>query len=180
MGSPSVVGTSRITMASLEAEKDLLGALSPDDDEDMAKLFFTSGADGDTEITINMLPILIAIMGFLMSLPWLTSLVNSVYYNMAGHYKKKGYKKRPSYGYGRTSDDYYDDYDYDSKYMDRYDKDEGKYRDYYRRRRPAGQGRKSDEPPYDNWRRSDIYSAPGDSWDRSYKVLPGEEDAEAT
>ena len=34
---------------------------------------------------------------------------------------------------------------------------------------------KSDEPPYDNWRRSDIYSAPGDSWDRSYKVLPGEE-----
>ena len=42
------------------------GALSPDDDEDTAKLFFTSGADGDTEITINMLPILIAIMGFLM------------------------------------------------------------------------------------------------------------------
>ena len=42
------------------------GALSPDDIEDTAKLFFTSGADGDTEITINMLPILIAIMGFLM------------------------------------------------------------------------------------------------------------------
>lgn len=76
-------------------------------------------------------------------------------------------------------DDYYDDYDYDSKYLDRYDKEEGKYedrdRDYYKRRRPAGQARKSDEPPYDNWRRSDIYSAPGDSWDRSYKVLPGEE-----
>ena len=84
-------------------------------------------------------------------LPWLTGLVNRVYYNTAALYKKKGYKKRPSYGYGRTSDDYYDDYDYDSKYMDRYDKEEGKYedkyedrdRDYYRRRRPAGQGRVS-------------------------------------
>ena len=74
--------------------------------------------------------------------------MNSVYYNLASNYKRKGYKKRPSYGYGRTSDDYYDDYDYDSKYLDRYDKDEGKYedkdRDYYRRRRPAGQGRVSD------------------------------------
>ena len=39
---------------------------------------------------------------------------------------------------------------------------------------------KSDEPPYDNWRRSDVYSAPGDAWDRSYKVLPGEEEAEAS
>ena len=57
-----------------------------------------------------------------LALPWLTSLVNSVYYNTAALYKKKGYKKRPSYGYGRTSDDYYDDYDYDSKYLDRYDK----------------------------------------------------------
>ena len=73
--------------------------------------------------------------------------MNSVYYNTALLYKKKSYKKRPSYGYGRTSDDYYDDYDYDSKYLDRYDKEEGKYedkdRDYYRRRRPTGQGRVS-------------------------------------
>ena len=84
-------------------------------------------------------------------MPWLTSLVNTVYYNTALLYKKKGYKKRPSYGYGRTSDDeYYDDYDYDSKYLDRYDKDEDRYdkyenkdRDYYRRRRPTGQGRVS-------------------------------------
>lgn len=147
-----------------------------------AAFLAATASPADAEITINMLPILIAIMGFLMSLPWLTSLVNSVYYNTAAFYKKKGHKKRPSYGYGRTSDDYYDDYDYDSKYIDRYDKDEGKYdknedrdRDYYRRRRPAGQGRHSDEPPYDNWRRSDIYTDQGDSWDRSYKVLPGAE-----
>ena len=42
------------------------GPLSPGDDDDTAKLFFISGANGDTEITINMLPIMIAIMGFLM------------------------------------------------------------------------------------------------------------------
>ena len=46
--------------------KKISGPLNPGDDDDTAKLFFTSGANGDTEITINMLPILIAIMGFLM------------------------------------------------------------------------------------------------------------------
>ena len=35
----------------------------------------------------------------------------------------------------------------------------------------------SDEPPYDNWRRSELYSGQG-GWDRSYKVLPGEEEEE--
>ena len=36
----------------------------------------------------------------------------------------------------------------------------------------------SDEPPYDNWRRSELYSGQG-GWDRSYKVLPGEEEEES-
>ena len=73
--------------------------------------------------------------------------MNSVYYNTAALYKVKKYKKRPSYGYGRSDEyDYYDDY-YDNKHMERYDKEVGKYesddREYYRRRRPAGQGRVS-------------------------------------
>ena len=43
-----------------------VGALSPDEDDDTGKLFFTSGSDGTTEITVNMLPVLVAIIGFLM------------------------------------------------------------------------------------------------------------------
>ena len=42
------------------------GPLVPDDDDDTGKLFFTSGADGNTEITVNMLPVLVAVMAFLM------------------------------------------------------------------------------------------------------------------
>ena len=147
---------------------------------------------------------------------------------------------------------WYFDLIYSSQEEGKYDKNEDRDRDYYRRRRPAGQGRvssdlqstgvineklsgdqlinlspwticivllvslmtiayyycddqapgvwpsivllscdnypdfcshetfqHSDEPPYDNWRRSDIYTDHGDSWDRSYKVLPGAEAEES-
>ena len=43
-----------------------VGAVSPDDEDLKGKVFFTS-TGGNTAITLNMLPVLVATIGFLMS-----------------------------------------------------------------------------------------------------------------
>jgi len=132
-----------------------------------AKLLFTSS---DNSVTINAVPVIISILGFMLALPFMSSLLSSTYYSTAALFKKRPHKggysaPKPLYGHSRTECDYYDD-DYDSKYLDRYDKYENnenmhdKYdsrdRNYSRRR---GRPSRKDDPYYSGWRRMDNFGS---------------------
>jgi len=143
--------------------------------ENAAKLIYS-----DDYISLNFVPTFVTVIGFLLSLPFVTNIINASYSSVRQMYKPSHSYSAPHHGYGRSDDyDYYDYGDYDNKY-DRYD-DEKKFR---RRGRPIG--RMDEDDYFDNWRKSDYYNSfkgknnywdtktkgSKDYWDRQSKEIP--------